>query len=514
MAILAWGLLAPALLFIATRSGAAAVVNADTTNYKTLLRKLQPGDTLSLAPGRYPRLSITGLNGEADAWFTITGPKSGPPAVIEGEEEYNTVEILNSSYVAIENLRINSRGIPGVFGISAKDREENRTHHIRIEGNVFVGQNGGQQTVAISTKTPTWGWIIRNNQIIGAGTGLYLGDSDGTQPFVAGVIEHNLIKDTIGYNMQIKDQVSLPSMDGIPLEPTSTIIRHNVFIKNDDPSPDGDRPNLMLGAFPSNGPGSLNMYEVYGNYFLHNRREALLQAAGRVTVHDNVFVDGPYSYPTVVLRGTNEPLKIAYVYNNTVYTFGKGIYFGTRALIDDSVAGNLVFALTPISGTIMRQSNNTVDSVDNATKYVRSPSFAGGPKDFYPLKGKCQGPAIDLSDFHTDADYAVDFNGTAKVQAKGGVVFRGAYAGEETNPGWQLHEGDPPAPRFPARHRRWCGWILRTEKPESQHWSRSQGRTSPKELWSPSAGLVSKPVASPSLARRGSLRQWRLARAP
>ena len=35
----------------------------------------------------------------------------------------------------------------------------------------------------------------------------------------------------------------------------------------------------------------------------------------------------------------------------------------------------------------------------------------------------------------------MDFNGTAKVQAKGGVVFRGAYAGEETNPGWQLNEG-------------------------------------------------------------------------
>ena len=73
---------------------------------------------------------------------------------------------------------------------------------------------------------------------------MYLGDSDGTQPFVAGeVIEHNLIKDTIGYNMEIKDQVDLTFHEnGIPLEPTSTIIRHNVFIKNDDPSPDGRSP--------------------------------------------------------------------------------------------------------------------------------------------------------------------------------------------------------------------------------------------------------------------------------
>ena len=61
------------------------------------------------------------------------------------------------------------------------------------------------------------------------------------------------------------------------------------------------------------------MYEVYGNYFLHNHREALLQAAGRVTVHDNVFVDGP-SDSTGALRGTKAPLKIAYAQQTTLFT--------------------------------------------------------------------------------------------------------------------------------------------------------------------------------------------------
>jgi hypothetical protein len=305
--------------------GLAAVVNADPSNYRALVRALKPGDTLNLAPGRYSRLPINDLNGTPAAWITITGPRSGPPAVILGQPDFNTVEILNSSYLAIENLRIDSRGIPGAFGISAKDHGQNVTHHIRIEGNVFVGQNGDQQTDGISTKTPTWGWIIRNNQIIGAGTGLYLGNSDGTDPFVAGMIENNLVKDTIGYNMEIKYQVEFPSIDGLPIQPTSTIIRHNVFIKNDQPSPDGDRPNVLLGAFPASGRGSLNMYEVYGNYFLHNHREALLQASGRLTLHDNVFVDGPYTYPAIVLRKHDDALKIAYVYNNTIYTWERGI---------------------------------------------------------------------------------------------------------------------------------------------------------------------------------------------
>jgi hypothetical protein len=152
----------------------------------------------------------------------------------------------------------------------------------------------------------------------------------------------------------------------------------------------------------------------------------------------------------VVLRGTKEPLKIAYVYNNTIYTVGKGIYFGNRALIDDSVTGNLIFALTPVSGAIMRQSNNITEAVLNAPKYVRSPSFTGGPKDFYPLKGKCQGPPLDLSDFHSNTDYTLDFNGASKVQAKGASVFRGAYAGEEANPGWELQEGIKAAVPLPS----------------------------------------------------------------
>lgn len=416
----------------------AAEIPAGPENYRQLLRKLKPGDTLSLTAGKYPRLPIAELRGTADSWITITGPASGPPAVIIGAPEANTIEIANSSYVSIENLRIDSLSIPGAFGISAQGREKNLTHHIRIDGNTFVGQNSGQQTDAISTKTPTWGWIIRYNRILGAGCGIYLGDSDGTQPFVDGIVENNLIADTIGYNMEIKDQVALPPVPGMPLGPTTTIIRNNVFIKNDQPSPDGDRPNLLVSAFPTSGPGSLNMYDIYGNFFFHNHHEALFQASGRLSLHDNIFVDGPLSYPAVVLRSQNYPLRVANVYNNTVYTSGKGIYFGTRAIDGDAVIGNLVFASIPVSGSIMNQAGNIVDSLQNASRYVKSPSFDLGSMDFSPLAGKCQGEPIDLSRFQGDHEFAMDFDGRSKTEVKGAVVFRGAYAAEAGAPDWPL----------------------------------------------------------------------------
>src|ERR1039457_6833566 len=427
---------------------AGAVSQGDPSNYHALLAILQPGDTLVLASGTYPLLSLRSLNGTPAAWITITGPVSGAPAIIAGSTCCNTVEISNSSYLAIENLTIDSKGIDGVFGISANNGLNNLTHDILIENNLLVGQNASQQTVGISTKTPTWNWIIRHNTITGAGTGIYLGNSDGTDPFIAGLIENNLIQNTIGYNMEIKYQPSRPTVAGMPTGPSTTIIRNNVFIKNDQPSPDGDRPTVLLGGFPTSGNGSSDLYQVYGNFFDHNPRESLLQVEGRVSIHDNIFVNGQYT--AIDLTQTYLPLSVAYVYNNTVYSTNTGINFGSAATVADAVTGNLVFAATPISGPIVNLSNNTVDALANATTYVNAPSFTLGVMDFYPLPGQAQGSALDLSAFATDTDSGLDFNGTTKNAVRQAIVFRGAYAGEGTNSGWKLQAGIKQLPSSPA----------------------------------------------------------------
>jgi hypothetical protein len=240
----------------------------------------------------------------------------------------------------------------------------------------------------------------------------------------------------------------------MPLEPTSTIIRNNVFIKNDQPSSDGDRPNVLVGAFPENGTGSFNIYEIYGNLFVHNPREALFQGSGQLSLHDNIFLDGCPRYPAVVLTKHNTSLQVALVYNNTVYTSGLGIRFDSPAVKYDAVAGNLVFAArNPISGPIKLLFDNMTGSCESAGTFVLSPSFDPWKANFYPLPGKCQGTPIDLTIFQPGADYTLDFNGRSKIQAKGTVVFRGAYAGEGQNPGWQFRAGpkapNPPLPKIP-----------------------------------------------------------------
>lgn len=421
-------------LFFSLREADAKTVAANPTNYTSQLETLQPGDTLVLEAGRYVRLTLDGLNGTPDAWITVTGPTSGPPAIIEAESSCcNTVQIYRSSYLAIKNLTIDGKSA-GADGINAKD---SISHHILIENNTLMAlTSGDQQTVGISTKSAAWGWIIRNNKIFDAGTGLYLGSSDGSAPFIGGIIEGNLIKNPVGYGMQIKWQKPYTLSAGMPSGPNKTIIRDNVFIKDNRPSPDGDRPNLLVGGFPTSGPGTNDHYEIYGNFFYNNPRENLLQASGRVMIHDNIFVGA--SNTSIYLANHDLPLKLAYVYNNTIYGGSRGIHFANAAAEGSAVIGNLIFTTgTGVSGSVTNQKDNLADTVQNAGQYVKSPSTTLGSMDFYPLPGKSQGTPIDLKLFSTNVDYNLDFNRTSKGDGR----FRGAYAGEGTNPGWGLTDG-------------------------------------------------------------------------
>ncbi len=435
--------LAPLAICLACLSTTAPARAADTTagpsDYASILPTLTAGDTLTLEAGTYTDLlSITDLHGTASEWITITGPTSGDPAVFVADPGpcCNTVEIRDSSHVAIRSITIDGNMVDGAFGLSAGGGTSNLVHHITVEDCTFVGHDAGQQTVAISTKTPTWGWTIRGNRIVGAGTGLYLGNSDGTSPFLASVIEYNLVMDTMGYGMQIKWQQPRPDVAGMPTGPSSTIIRHNVFIKNDRASPSGDRPNLLVGGFPASGAGSGDVTEIYGNVFFHNPRESLLQASGRVTIHDNVFVD--VAGTAITLQDHDLPLRMARVYNNTIHSAGRGI--SLSGTIDQGAwaVGNQIFSPTPLSGTWTGERDNTSDAVDQAHLYVSNPSLVLGEMDFYPLPGRCQGPALDLSAFADDTDHDRDFNSTSK----GAFTFRGAYAGEGENPGWQIDAGN------------------------------------------------------------------------
>ena len=367
-----------AFLFLFCFPVSADIIDANPANYRTLLPLLQAGDTLRLAPGNYTQgLPIWNMNGQPGLPIVIDGPSSGPPAVFEGRSCCNTVSIGDSSYIEIRNIEIDGLDLE-VDAVKAESTAVSASH-ITLDGLTIVNHGANQQIVGISTKCPTWGWIIRRCIIVGAGTGMYLGDSDGSAPFVDGLIEYNLVRDTIGYNAQIKHQVDRPDLPGMP-SVARTIIRHNVFSKAQGGATGGNaRPNLLVGHWPLTGSGSTDIYEIYGNVFFDNPTEALFQGEGNIALYSNLFRNA--SGTAVNIQPHNDVPRLIRVFYNTVVASGTGIHVtGGSSSFTQEVTANGSFAATPITGGL--QSENVTGTYAEAASHLVNPYGPPGAVDF------------------------------------------------------------------------------------------------------------------------------------
>ncbi len=325
----------------------AADYRAGPDDYREQLRRLQPGDRLLLKSGDYRQgLPLHELSGRSGQPIIIEALNASAPLPrFIARQGANTVSLINVRYLVLRDLELDGRNLP-VDAIKA----EGHSHfadfitleHLRIHDHA-----ASQQNVGISTKCPALGWVVRNNRIERVGTGMYFGDSDGSDPFVGGVIEGNHVSHTLGYSLQIKHQKAR-SPDIVARH--DTVIRHNVFSKQDALPGAHARPNVLLGHFPLEGPGSEDRYLVYGNLFLPNPTEALLQAEGRVALYDNVFINS--SGDAIHIQPHNDVPRDVVIFSNTVLASGTGIQVrraeGTG--YRQRVIANLVAANTPLLG--------------------------------------------------------------------------------------------------------------------------------------------------------------------
>lgn len=404
-------------------------IQANPSNYRSLLSGLLPGDRLLLAAGTYTKgLPLAGKNGQPNKCIVVEGPASGSPALFVGSSYFNTVSFKNSSYIAVRNLTLDGQGRLG----DAVKAEAGSTyaHHILLENLKIYRHNNTVQTVGISTKCPAWNWVIRRNTIHTTGTGMYLGGSSGQFEFVNSLLEHNLVYATLGYNVQIKHQTKRNTSLGIPYSAT-TVIRHNVFSKDTGSLSGGEaRPNLLLGHWPLSGAGSTDVYQVYGNLFYENPFEALMQGEGNIAFHDNLFVNRRGPAAVRIQRHNSSPRRID-AFHNTVLAKGTGISIsGADAAYPQRVRANAVFATTPLSGG--QQVGNLAGpfwSAGNHLNNVTAP--LGGGLNLFPKAGKVTGTAVDTSFLSGLLDGNRDFNLQTRLS-----TFRGAYSDDGVNPGW------------------------------------------------------------------------------
>lgn len=421
--------LAMALLVAAPDAAVAAAYQATPDNYRGLIGRLRAGDTLALSAGDYRYgLPLHNLSGAPGRPITIYGPERGPPATFIARPGRNTVSIVDSRHLVIRRLVLDGNNLP-VDAVKAEGHSA-WAHHITLDDLVIRGHGNNQQTVGISTKCPTWNWVIRRNSVIGAGTGMYLGNSDGSAPFVAGLIEHNLIVDTVGYNLQIKHQRARPAGIGLPEQRSMTVIRHNVFAKSNSGSAEAPRPNVLVGHFPRDGYGAEDDYAIYGNFFYQNRAEALFQGEGNIALYGNLFVNEHRD--AIRIQPHNDIPRRVVVAFNTVIARGVGVSVMQKEgapFFRQRVTANAVFAGVPLAGG--EQSGNVAAPMEEAAYFLKKPFAPLGELDLSPRRSLKD---IALPDVDPDVpfpDWARDFDGQPR-----GRAVAGAYTSGGVHPAW------------------------------------------------------------------------------
>ena len=318
--------------------------------YLGVLRNLLAGETLHLAPGQYTRgLPLHGLIGTAEEPIVIEGPESPERAVFLARPGAHTVSLLDSAHVVVRNLVLDGRGVP-VDAVRAEGHAR-WAHHVTLERLTIVNHGATQQNSGISTKCPAWGWVVRGNTIVGAGTGMYFGDSDGSDPFFDSLIEGNRIVDPIGYGIQIKHQYGRP--DFAPSAGSgATIIRRNRIVKSRvAPVAEMARPSLLVGHFPLTGPGAHDRYLIHGNLLFDNPSEALFQGEGNIALYNNLIFN-PRGEGVRIQPHNHKPREVA-VFSNTIVASALGIEFsGGEPGYVRLFEHNLVFGNPPIRSEV------------------------------------------------------------------------------------------------------------------------------------------------------------------
>lgn len=301
----------------------AASLQATPATYRGVLARLVAGDVLSLAPGIYTRnLPLHQLAGTAARPIVIAAADPADKPVFVAHAGVNTLSLRNVRHLVVRDLVLEGRGQP-VDAVKAEG-DSAYADFVTLENLTIRDYAASQQNVGISTKCPAFGWIVRNNTIQRVGTGMYFGDADGSDPFVGGLIVANRVTDVRGYALQIKHRDS-----GVAAYPGThdTVIRDNVFSKSDDAQALQARPNVLLGHGPRTGAARADRIVMVGNVLRNNPHEALLQAEGRLWLHDNVFVN--VWGDAIHIQPHHDVPRTMRLSSNTVVAAGVGIRIRT-----------------------------------------------------------------------------------------------------------------------------------------------------------------------------------------
>src|SRR3569832_2124976 len=187
-----------AWLCLLAGTAAATDYRANAQDYLDYVRRLQPGDRLLLEAGDYRQgLPLRHLSGEASRPIVIEAALPAEPPRFLARPGANTISLGDVRHLVLRHLDLVGR-IQPVDAVKAEVHSR-YADFITLDRLYIHDHAASQQNVGISTKCPAFGWVVRGNRIERVGTGMYLGDADGSVPFVGGVIEAIRFSHTLVY---------------------------------------------------------------------------------------------------------------------------------------------------------------------------------------------------------------------------------------------------------------------------------------------------------------------------
>lgn len=185
-----------------------------------LLRKLVAGNTVYLQGGNYDSFVIDSLNGSKDLPISFVGPENGLRAQIINSNEVlrDLIEIKNSSYISISNLKITGAKRAGI--------RVNNSHHVVVENN-YISESG------------VWGIFTNHSNNFTAKSNKIIGPAQ----------QHGIYQSNSGDNVKILDNY-ITNFDGCAVHFNADI--------------------AMGGANGVIGDGIISNVEISRNFFSNN----------------------------------------------------------------------------------------------------------------------------------------------------------------------------------------------------------------------------------------------------
>lgn len=142
-------------------AGCGQAIPCRTYGYATASRRIEPGDTISLAPGTYRERIVLRATGTLERPVSLSCSGQPGSCVISGEGQpvvpWDALVIVRGAFVAVSRLSV-ERVPAGMYGIALVD-----SHHVELRGLRLDGKGSSGGSLIVTSGRNDWVTLARSS---------------------------------------------------------------------------------------------------------------------------------------------------------------------------------------------------------------------------------------------------------------------------------------------------------------------------------------------------------------